>query len=165
MNKNKKLIIAISLLVVLAIAGTAYYFLSDRQTYIAQDKNIKEYIQSLQASYPVEGVQSEKYCSYAHQKFSKGSLGCGVNYTFYNAHKDVITADFDNKAANFGWIYSFDNTAGNNKYSEQQYILSRVYKYKNITCGLHITKEDQRYKYQIGCSGPAKAEWFPVKTN
>lgn len=150
-------------IITLLLSGTTAYYLRDRQVVFGEDKNINQYIQELKASKLISDVQSEKYCSYTHQKYSKGSLGCSIDYTFHSSDSDLITASFDRVATEFGWTFLFDNTDGNNEYSEKRYILSRVYIDQDRRCGLHIYQEEQKYKYEIGCSGPAKAEWFPVR--
>lgn len=159
MKKNKKIVIAISSLVVLVAIGTSIYFLSDRQKFISEANNLNEYITK------IEGISlnEEKYCSYGHQKYSKGDLGCQVYYTFQDSSKISRETETAKYLESIGWQYKGDNTASVNAYSDVKYTAHKVFSHGSLGCTFSSSNDNGTTIYEVGCYGPAKAEWFPVK--
>ncbi len=163
--KNNKKYLAIALMCgLIVIAGIVSAFLVDKMKFSGQDKNIKSYIAILDETQKIHDISMSKYCSYAHQKYSKGSLRCDLSYKFSSEDEGIVKNSGDT-ASDFGWTFQWDNTVSNNKYSTEEFIKSEVYTYKDLYCNFSVKKSSNSYEYEIGCSGPAKAEWFPVKKN
>lgn len=162
MKKNKKYPFSITITVVLLVltACTAYYFLSDRYTFISQKSNIEHYIS---AKTSAKNVSSEQHCSYSHQKYSKGALGCDIDYMFSLSQNNQADEDPYKIANKLKWAYKFDNTASVNEYGEEKYLRHYVFEVDGLTCSYSLNKQGS--KIEIGCSGPARAEWFPVRGN
>ena len=160
MKKNKQ-IIKIIILILLAIGMyIALMFTYDWHKYSSQNNKIKSYIESLQGV-DKNTVASDNYCTYSHQKYSKGILGCNLTYTFSTLGGEI---SFKNSQLlnKLDWKYKFDNTKSINKYDNKNYLKHVVFETKDMTCSYSIISGD---KYELECSGPAKAEWFPVRDN
>lgn len=160
MEKNKKTILIITLVLVAVGAFIAFMFAYDWYRYSSQNHKIKSYIESLQGV-DKEAISSDNYCTYSHQKYSNGVLGCSVVYTFSTTGVEL---DFENSELmnKLGWKYKFDNTDSVNKYSEEKYSRHVVFGFNNLTCSYSIFKT-KNTKYELECSGSAKRAWFPVR--
>jgi hypothetical protein len=157
MKKNKKIIMIVVASLLLVIIIVVSQLISDWYTFTSQDRKIKNYITS------IEGVNkskivSDNYCSYSHQKYSKGALGCSIMYTF-SVNDGSFAFNNNQISKELGWKYAFDNTSSTNQYSDKKYTKHIVFEAKSMTCSYSIINKE----YQLGCSGPAKAEWFPVR--
>ena len=163
MKKNKQ-IIKIIILILLAIGMyIALMFAYDWYKYSSQNNKIKSYIELLQGVNK-NTVASDNYCTYSHQKYSKGVLGCSISYAV-SSSSALLFQNSREEAEGFGWKYKWDNTVDNNKYSSENYIKSEVYEFDGLYCSFVVKNAGTVYQYELGCSGPAKAEWFPVREN
>lgn len=160
MKKNKKFLIP-TLIVLAVCLYVAVPLLYDRWVYSSQDKKIKGYISSLKVAQG--NVKAEKYCTYSHQKYSKGTLKCDVRYSFSYKNDSTLFDKSTTTAQEFGWKFKWDNAVTNNKYSTEKFIKSEVYEYRHLLCSFVIIEKSDAYEYQLGCSGRAKAEWYPVR--
>lgn len=162
MKKNKKTITIIAVAVAAIGVMTASMFVYDWYKYNSENHKINNYIESLEGV-DKSTISSDNYCTYSHQKYSKGVLGCNIDYTFLVDRS--FTFSNDELSKELGWKYAFDNTTSVNRYSDKNYLKHVVFETGGMTCSYSIIDKQDTLSYQLGCSGPAKAEWFPVREN
>lgn len=166
MKKNKKIVFIVAGCGIVMLLGViAANYMHNRYIFLGEDKNINQYIQSLKATRSISDVWSEKHCSYNSQKYSKGSLGCTVEYSFLSALDEETQKEITSKLALLKWVYKWDNTTSINEYSDKKYINHKVYSDGTLDCIYSVAIANASYQYQMNCYGPAKAEWYPVRNS
>lgn len=166
-NKNRKklnitlLVVIVVMLSIGGVVGVSFY--KDRQSFKDASRDIHSIFEAL--DYRASSKDTTQYCMYSHLKYSKGNLTCYVSHSFMikNPVKNVISMS-ERKLEGVGW-----KKRGNNidyfKEKDETYVVANIFTDKNkLNC-------HSRYKLvaadvlavEIGCSGPARAEWFPVK--
>lgn len=165
MKKNKTIVIVLCCLAVLLISAGAL-FLNDRQKFISEDKNLNQYVYGIKGESRDISISEERYCSYGHQKYSKGNLGCQVGYVLQDnsgtARGSSITKYLEQS---LGWQYKGDNTSSVNAYSTQKYTAHKVFSHGSLSCIFSSSDDVAITTYKVSCYGPAKAEWFPVRNS
>ena len=165
MKKNKKLYIIGAVLIITAVGLAALYFLSDRQKFTSMRIDINNV--KFDTSADTESIKSDNYCNRNNMKYSKGSLAChvGDTITYATNTKEIkkVTAQNTRKLISIGWQSNGSNLQ---LLKDSGYIMGELYTKGEFDCYQRYKPADGgRLVLEVGCSGPAKAEWFPVKTN
>ncbi len=160
--KNKRNIIIVLLLIFIAILCVFYYLWTDKKQFTDEKNNMKEYVSLLRSSVDIETNSASEYCSYGHQKYSKGNLGCEVSSTFSTTSSETYQT-VRGRMPSLGWSYVGDNTKSTNQYSDVQYISHEVYSHNKFECTFSYKLESQKAIYNLTCYAPAKRAWYPVK--
>jgi len=179
------------LVVVGIFAGIKYaqHNLAVKQERAAFEKSYKEVSERadrLSAVYKPDERKDSKTCDYTSAKFSKGSLGCGVNVELWYKDTSVEEANKILKTnASFNPSEVLDpNSAGTIKDVPYFYKLSQDEMERKVrqqirqkftsaspSCGVgytyistkNLAKEPLGLRVSMGCSGNAKAEYYPVQ--
>lgn len=162
MNKNKKSIFIVIFLLFIVITCVFYYLWADKKQFTDEKNNISNYISQLKSSIDIEKDSINEYCSYGHQKYSKGNLGCEVSFTFLTTSNETYQV-VKQKISLLGWSYIGDNTKSTNQYSDVKYINHEVYSHNKFECTFSYNIENQENIYNFTCYAPAKRAWYPVK--
>ena len=162
MNKNKKKtnIILIATLTILLVVIVVYggNIIKDRENFIQASKQSETIINSISKAGKSE---TQQYCIYNNMKYSKGVLSCYVTVTKITGifPRSQIT----NALQQSKWIFRGNNDIALND-SENTYTTANLYNNGTLSCFVREKKLDDKHsKLEVGCSGPAKAEWFPVR--
>ena len=157
--KKKKIIIIVVTAVVFMIAVP---FFADWYKFYSVDKSIKTVVSEIQKQYGLDNVTVEKYCTYGHQKFSRGSLSCDVRYSFELKNVDLEN-DISNKIKKIGWANKLDVTDSINKYSNVKYTKYETYDYESAECFHNRVERGMSVSHILQCGGQALREWYPVR--
>lgn len=159
-NKKKTSIILIILATLLLVTGLSYAYNlhNNKQEFIQASKQTSGIIDSI---YNKGTTHAQQYCVYNNMKYSKGVLSCFVmssKITSGSSQSQII------KAAEWGkWIFKGNNDIALND-SENTYTTANLYSNGKMGCFIREKRiNDQHSELEVGCSGPAKAEWFPLK--
>lgn len=162
MSNNKKIIAALLFLGLLIAGYLGYAWYRDYSKFTKVSSQLDSLIEDIHPL-GVESVEKEEYCSYGHQKYSKGDLGCGLNlsYTLKN-NQSIGTVDMSVKKLK--WNFLHDNTKSTNESSEKKYIKHEVYEVGDLSCLYGVIESiDEKYTIEMSCYGAAKMEYFPVR--
>lgn len=166
-NKNRKklnitlLVVIVVMLSIGGVVGVGFY--KDRQSFKDASRDIHSIFEAL--DYHASSKDTTQYCMYNNMKYSKGKLLC-----FMTVSKNVKTADFQNDKEKIssvthtaGWTHEGSNSVALNSIGDV-YLTADVYTKDPMNCFVREKQLSNEYsKIEIGCSGPARAEWFPVK--
>ena len=160
MKKKKVIVITGSVVAILLIIGVQFF--ADWYKFYSIDKSIKNVVSDIQRQYGLDNVTVEKYCTYGHQKFSRGSLDCTIDYMVrtsdnesHNILLKLISHDWNNKGSNLETV---------NSYSDKIYENYTLLNKDSFDCSLSILKQTEKiYNNRISCYGTALHEWYPVR--
>ena len=165
MKKNKKklsitlLVVIVVMLSVGGVVGVSFY--KDRQSFKDASRDIHSIFEAL--DYHASSKDTAQYCMYSSMKYSKGKLSCTTEFTL-----SVESSSFDNSKLNkatsdIGWMFHGSNL-GTWKNVNSQYIFANLYDKGDLRCSIRVKNiNDNQSMVEMDCSGPARAEWFPVK--
>ena len=161
-KKTKLLILAVALpvLLIVLVVGIGRY--NDRQKFTVATKEIAQIAEQLKGNGSSE--KKQEYCMRNDLKYSKGNLSCITELILTN-NKKVNALEVDVAVNKVGWTSQGSNLESW-KDADDKYILANTYTDNKVDCYVRAyEKQSVRYLITIGCSGPAKAEWFPVREN
>ncbi|MGB4795818.1 MAG: hypothetical protein WBP23_01145 [Candidatus Saccharimonadales bacterium] len=178
------IVLLVTVAVVLAVAATlftrnALAVRREASLYAQADAQVQKYIGDISKKFPGK-VTSSRGCSYTHEKYSKGQLGCGVDASYekkiVDENEERLILDYAGSIAKeLPWEYKYDNVRLNPRTPPDNYISVKVFNFKTLVCGI-------TYKYQLDkqgkkasgtgystilvvvadCSGTARAEHYPI---
>ena len=178
------IVLLVTVAVVLAVAATlftrnALAVRREASLYAQADAQVQKYIGDINKKFPGK-VTSSRGCSYTHEKYSKGQLGCGVEATYERTavNKDeerILISEADELIEGLRWNFAYDNTKQNTE--ENPNLLKHfVYKNANLLCSIDYRKKamtptgqnievfdkELTLVIQADCSGTARAEHYPI---
>jgi len=162
MKKNKKPIKTILLIVIFILLALVVVYslgiIHDRQNFIKASRQSEEVINSIAK----EGeADTKRYCQHNNLKYSKGTLSCFIISTKTTGVSSLLK--IANVARQTGWNLTGNNDIALND-SQNTYIIANLYKNGIMNCFIREKRlSTQQFELEVGCSGPAKAEWFPVR--
>ena len=124
------------------------------------DKQAYQYIQSIARIYPGK-ITKEQYCDYSSAKYSKGSLGCNVNYKL---EIDAIRNDnvqFENTLVAGPWEHYSKGKSYTGNSADSRNTVYLFDRQKN--CSVATYYSGMSLLVSAGCSGNARAEHYPVR--
>lgn len=164
-KQNKKklsitlLVVIIVMLIVVGVIGASFY--KDRQNFNNASKDIHSIFEAL--GYPISDKDTNQYCMYNNMKYSKGSLICTTESTLSVEGFLFDGSKLDKTTSSVGWKFHGSNL-GTWKKMNDQYIFANLYDKGELRCSIRIKTIDYNQSMvELDCSGPARAEWFPVK--
>jgi uncharacterized phage-like protein YoqJ len=164
MKKNKKRINTVLIAALVLLLGVSVVYgvsaINERKDFIQASKQSETIINSIAK----EGkLETQRYCQRNDMKYSKGILSCSVIFkktTEVSSRSQVTKATEQSK-----WIFKGNNDIALND-SENTYTIANLYNNGTLNCFVRERKlNDQHSELEVGCSGPARAEWFPVREN
>ena len=162
MNNNKKMlnITLLSILSIILALGMIYgaSLIKEKQSFMNALQQSETIIVSMTDK---EGIESRQYCQRNNMKYSKGSLSCFVTST--KLISGSSQGQVEKVAQKNGWVFTGNNDIALND-SENTYTIANLYENGRLKCFIRQKKiNDQQSVLEVGCSGSAKAEWFPVR--
>lgn len=168
MKKNKKAIgvtaIIIIIIVIIFILVVAYIvnLYQDKQKFTNASVGINNIMKTLAVD---DQYRKQDYCIYNDLKYSKGKLLCFVtetamldDYPQKGKEKKIETSTQDAR-----WMFRGNNSLALED-STTTYTIANLYKNGKLDCYIREQKiNEHASKLEVGCSGSAKAEWFPVR--
>jgi len=156
-NKNNIIIAVVVVFVIGLITGLIYY--KDKSKFSAASKDFNSITEALNLK-PLSR-QVQQYCMYNNQKYSKGQLSCLTEVSLLVGSLPN-SSELAKVTSEIGWISkgsNLDSWVG----VDSSYIYAHLYTKNELTCSIREKKAESELTIEIDCSGPAKAEWFPVR--
>ncbi len=162
-QKTKHLTILLLIVALFAVgAGFASSYYRDRQKYISAIEDIDYIVRQLSGSGTPSWDKNE-YCLRNSLKYKKGKLFCYVTATKAIDGGTIKSNKINKIAEKIGWSLKGSNQEALND-STTKYVLANLYSTGDMNCFARGAQGDNgQLNFEVGCYGPAKAEWFPVR--